>query len=198
MSSCFFVVFDFENILYPVTQFLKGTRHRAAGELRMWLRPTHYRKVLFQLCTSLVCQLFFPPLFWKWPGKNFHCCFPLSRYDGHCALPPLCTFCTKAVWEGKSSALMREVTVSKGKYLYDTKDPWTAMAAHTIAPTYFMSQSDDLVLSLSIQWILKFFSLPRRCLFVDWFCWLVCQQDYKKTIKHVSTKLGWKMGVGQE
>lgn len=42
MSSCFFVVFDFENILHPVTQFLKGTRHRAAGELRMWLRPIHF------------------------------------------------------------------------------------------------------------------------------------------------------------
>lgn len=151
MSSCFFVVFDFENILHPVTQFLKGTRHRAAGELRMWLRPTHCRKVLFQLCTFLVCQFLFFFFLWKWTGKNFHCCFPLSRYDGHCALPPLCTFCTNAVREGKSSPLMREVAVSKGKYLHDTQDPWTAMAAHNIAPTYFMSQSNDCVLSSSIQ-----------------------------------------------
>lgn len=44
------------------------------------------------------------------PG-TFKCCFLLRRFDERCALP-LCTFCTKAVREGKSSALMRELNAS--------------------------------------------------------------------------------------
>lgn len=35
--------------------------------------------------------------------------------DEHCALNLPGTFCTKAVREGKSSALMRELSVSKGE-----------------------------------------------------------------------------------
>ena len=34
--------------------------------------------------------------------------------------------------------------------------------------------------------------------FVCVFGWLVCQQDYTKTIAQISTKLGWKMGLGPE
>lgn len=50
------------------------------------------------------------PLLSPIPG-TFNCCFLLRRFDERCALP-LCTFCTKAVREGKSSALMRELNAS--------------------------------------------------------------------------------------
>ena len=28
--------------------------------------------------------------------------------------------------------------------------------------------------------------------------WLDCRQDYMKNIQHISTKLGWRMGLGPE
>lgn len=114
-----FPVFDFDNLKLLKIFFT----FRCPG-----LESTRYRAVCCGCCCgphiieSAVPALFSNtpsvsglPVYWKWPAKTFHCCFHLSRYDERCALPLLCTFCTKAVREGKSSALMREVTISRGE-----------------------------------------------------------------------------------
>lgn len=102
------------------------------------LRSSRYRAVGCGCgCSPHIMEIAVPALFSNTPSVSrllsffgreiFHCHFHLSRYDGLCALPLLCTFYTKAVREGKSSALMREVTViQKGN---------TSMTHGTIEPT---------------------------------------------------------------
>lgn len=98
-------------------------------------------QMLLFIIESPVPALFFKHIFvsaflfyWKWPRKTFLCCFHLPRYDGRFALPFLCTFYTTAVREGKSSALMREVTLFKREIIYSPQDPCSIFVAQTIHP----------------------------------------------------------------
>ena len=47
---------------------------------------------------------------------------------------------------------------------------------------------------LTPPWQLCFHLCPS----VGWFVCLVCQNDYTKTTQRISTKLGWRMGLGPE
>lgn len=120
-------------------------------------------------CSSFIFCL---PVYWKWPGKTFHCCFHFTRYDGRSALPLLCTFCTKAVLDGKSSALMREVTLSRG----EIPPSHTGLLNHhnctDISPTYFF---DSL-------WCFGFiFERSRFC--AACFCYFSLK-DFKRMLKY--------------
>lgn len=75
--------------------------------LRMW------EKALPQLYFLAHPPSLLPPFIGSDLQRLSAVVFHVSWYDGRCALPLLCTFCTKAVREGKSSPLMGELTGSK-------------------------------------------------------------------------------------
>lgn len=75
-----------------------------------------------------------------WPGKTFHSIVLFVGYDGRAALPLLCTFCTKAVWEGISFAFNREVTIFKGE----------------IAPYHSKPLSHHCYINILLTYILQF------------------------------------------
>lgn len=136
--KCFLFFLSFFFIF--VARFTKNQTQSTLLQMLLW--STHCRKC----CSSFIFCL---PVYWKWPAKTFHCCFHLTRYDGRFALPLLCTFCTKAVLDGKSSALMRDVTLSRG----EIPPSHTGLLNHhnctNISPTYFLIPFDAVVLSSS-------------------------------------------------
>lgn len=97
--------------------------------------------VLFQRLPSLLFQFIGNDLV-RLSAVVFTCV-----YDGRSVLPLLCTFCTKAVREGKSSALKWEVTIFKREIPPEHTGPLSRHCCTNTASTCFMIHFDAFVLS---------------------------------------------------